>query len=108
MTYIYSKLLMRNKPKSKVNYKEVSKRLKVLGHPKRLELINYLAKVKKCNCNELVEHLKISQPSVSQHIKELKKTDLIHYEREGYNIFCSINNKTFNGIEHFFESIQED
>lgn len=99
---------MRIKSKSKINFNEVSKRLKILGHPKRLQLIKYLAKVKKCNCNELVKHLKISQPSVSQHIRELKKIDAIHYERKGYNIYCSINYKTLNNIEDFFESIQKE
>lgn len=55
---------------------------KALGHPARLEILRILAG-KACICGDIVDRMPLSQATVSQHLKELKKVGLIHGEIEG-------------------------
>ena len=46
--------------------------LKALAHPARIAIIEYLLSVDSCICNDIVDEIKLAQPTVSQHLKELK------------------------------------
>ena len=50
---------------------------KALGHPARIAIMEYLLKVDTCICGDIVSELPLSQPTVSQHLKELKNAGLI-------------------------------
>ncbi|MBI2335564.1 MAG: winged helix-turn-helix transcriptional regulator [Deltaproteobacteria bacterium] len=56
---------------------------KALGHPIRLEILTILKKTKGCICGDLVDQLPLSQATVSQHLKVLKKVGLIRGEIRG-------------------------
>ena len=56
---------------------------KVIGHPARVAIIEYLLKNNTCICNDLVEVLPLSQSTISQHLKELKQVGVIKGEIEG-------------------------
>lgn len=61
---------------------------KALGHPGRLEILRILAG-RACICGDIVERMPLSQSTVSQHLKELKKVGLIRGEMEGPRIcYC--------------------
>ena len=61
---------------------------KALGHPGRLEILRILAG-QACICGDIVERMPLSQSTVSQHLKELKKVGLIRGEIEGPRIcYC--------------------
>jgi DNA-binding transcriptional ArsR family regulator len=45
---------------------------KALGHPARVAIVEYLLKVDACICGDIVNELPLAQPTVSQHLKELK------------------------------------
>lgn len=52
--------------------------LKVLGHPARIAILQYIINQRACICNDLVEELGLAQATISQHLKELKiKNDAI-------------------------------
>lgn len=53
---------------------------KILGHPARLSIINYLFENPGCICNDIVSELPLSQSTISQHLKELKSIGLIKGE----------------------------
>lgn len=50
---------------------------KALGHPARLRILQILAQVPGCVCGGIVQQLPLSQATVSQHLKELKRVGLI-------------------------------
>lgn len=50
---------------------------KALGHPARIAIIEYLLKVNACICSDIVEELPLAQPTISQHLKELKNAGLL-------------------------------
>ena len=45
---------------------------KALGHPARVMIINYLKKIDRCFCGDIVELLPLAQSTVSEHLRILK------------------------------------
>lgn len=78
---------------------------KALGHPARIAIIEYLLNVNACICNDIVEELPLAQPTVSQHLKELKNAGLIKGNIEGNSICYCINHKTFDFLKDYFSNI---
>lgn len=73
---------------------EVASIAKALGHPARIAILQYLAQRKSCVCGDIVDELPLSQSTVSQHLKELKKVGLIKGEIEGPSVCYCIDPKT--------------
>ncbi|HMU08311.1 MAG TPA: metalloregulator ArsR/SmtB family transcription factor, partial [Kaistella sp.] len=68
--------------------------LKALAHPARIAIIEYLLSVDSCICNDIVDEIKLAQPTVSQHLKELKNAGIIQGEIDGKSICYCINPDT--------------
>lgn len=73
---------------------EIAALMKALGHPARVAIIEYLLKVDKCICGDIVEELPLAQPTVSQHLRELRSVDLIQGNVEGNAICYCVNKET--------------
>ena len=84
---------------------DVAKLMKALAHPARVAIIEYLLSVDTCICNDIVAELPLAQPTVSQHLKELKTAGIIKGEIEGKAICYCINPVTFKKMEHFIAQI---
>jgi len=78
---------------------------KALGHPARIAIIEYLLKVNACICSDIVDELPLAQPTVSQHLKELKNAGLIKGNIEGNSVCYCINEKTFDLLKEYFSKI---
>lgn len=78
---------------------------KALGHPARIAILEYLMKVDTCICGDIVNELPLAQPTVSQHLKELKNAGLIKGSIDGTAICYCINEQGFEKIKGFFEQI---
>jgi DNA-binding transcriptional ArsR family regulator len=79
--------------------------LKALGHPARIAIIEYLLTVDTCICGDIVDVLPLAQPTVSQHLKELKNAGLIKGNIEGTAICYCIDENGFDMIRSFFDHI---
>ncbi|MFS0613339.1 ArsR/SmtB family transcription factor [Lederbergia ruris] len=64
--------------------------LKLLGDKTRLTMMKILDQHDCCVC-EFVEIFKVSQPSISQHLRKLRDIQLVKEERRGQWIFYSMN-----------------
>lgn len=78
---------------------------KALAHPARIAIIEYLVKVDACICGDIVNELPLAQPTVSQHLKELKNAGLIKGEVEGNSICYCINEKAIERLQTYFAGI---
>ena len=78
---------------------------KALGHPARIAIIEYLMKVNECICGDIVNELPLAQPTVSQHLKELKNAGLIKGNFEGNSICYCIDEKTIDILNNYFFKI---
>ena len=70
-----------------------SKYARALAHPARIAILRLLLKKKSCICGSIVKELPLSQSTVSQHLKELKKAGLIKGNIDGVKICYCINTK---------------
>ncbi len=50
---------------------------KAMGHPARIAILTQIMTQKSCINKDLVEELPLAQPTISQHLKELKRAGLI-------------------------------
>ena len=78
---------------------------KALGHPARVAIIDYLLKVDACICGDIVNELPLAQPTISQHLKELKNAGLIKGEITGNAICYCIDEKAFSKLQKYFANI---
>ena len=68
---------------------ELARFTKVLSHPARLAILQYLAETKTCISGDISDQLPLSRSTVSQHLKDLKELGLIHGEIDGLKInYC--------------------
>ena len=84
---------------------EIAGIMKALAHPARVAIIDYLLKTDSCICGDIVNELPLAQPTVSQHLKELKNAGLIKGNIEGNAICYCINENTFSKFQHFLSDI---
>lgn len=78
---------------------------KALGHPARIAIIEYLLKVDACICGDIVDELPLAQPTVSQHLKELKNAGLIKGNIEGNSVCYCIDETNFHILHDYFSRI---
>jgi len=77
---------------------------KVLGHPARIAIIQHLFKLNSCVCGDLVNEIGLAQPTISQHLKELKKVGIIKGTIEGTSVCYCINPSTWKEIKTLLSS----
>ena len=78
---------------------------KAISHPARIAIIQYLLSVDSCICGDIVNELPLAQPTISQHLKELKNAKIIQGTIEGTAICYCINQETIATIETYFKGI---
>ncbi len=79
---------------------------KAFGHPARIAIIEHLLKVNSCICGDLVNELPLAQPTISQHLKELKNAGIIKGTIEGKSICYCIDNESINSLIEFFNLLK--
>ena len=72
---------------------------KVFGHPARVAILQHLFKIDACVCGDLVNEIKLSQPTISQHLKELKLLGLIKGSVEGTSVCYCINSENWTKMK---------
>lgn len=75
---------------------------KALAHPARIAILQYLVKINTCICGDLVEELGLAQPTISQHLKELKAVGLIQGTVEGTAVCYCISPKAWKQYRELF------
>ncbi len=65
--------------------------LKAMAHPARIAILQQIIKANACICGDLVDELGLAQPTISQHLKELKTAGLIRGTIEGASVCYCIN-----------------
>src|SRR5450432_240681 len=58
--------------------------------PRRQNILNYLA-MQEMSVNQIVDAMKMEQPSVSKHLKVLKDVGLVDARREGRQMLYKVN-----------------
>jgi DNA-binding transcriptional ArsR family regulator len=68
---------------------------KAFGHPARVAILQHLFEIEACFCGDLVDEIGLAQPTVSQHLKELKNLGLIRGNVEGTSVCYCIDQENW-------------
>jgi ArsR family transcriptional regulator len=82
---------------------------KVFGHPARVAILQHLFKLDTCVCGDLVNEIGLAQPTISQHLKELKQLGLIKGSVAGTSVcYCIDTEKWSKMKEMLFQFLNQD
>ena len=85
-------------------YKENSLLFKALSDPKRLMIVDMLSCGDLCAC-VILEKFRITQPTLSHHMKILCDCKLVNGRKEGKWTYYSLSDETVQSFRSFFETI---
>ena len=83
---------------------ELASFAKAISHPARIAILKTIAERDTCICGEIVEVLPLAQATVSQHLKELKRAELIKGTVDGPKSCYCINWKMFERFSGSFNA----
>ncbi|MFY0714224.1 winged helix-turn-helix transcriptional regulator [Seonamhaeicola sp. NFXS20] len=76
---------------------------KAFGHPARVAILQQLFKTDICYCGNLVDEIGLAQPTISQHLKELKLLGLIKGNVEGTSVCYCIDAETWTEMKNIMQ-----
>lgn len=82
------------------NQNEIAAFAKVFGHPARVSILQHLFKINRCICGDLVTVIGLAQPTISQHLRELKELQLIKGTIEGTSVCYCINHEKWKSMKN--------
>ena len=82
----------------------LAKYAKVLGHPARVAILEYLFRRETCVCGDLVGEIGLAQPTISQHLKELKQLGLIKGTIEGTSVCYCVDKEAWAAMKSLLHS----
>ena len=87
----------------------IAQMAKVLAHPARIAIVQHLVEINACVNGDFVNELGLAQPTVSQHLRELKESGLIKGSVDGKRVNYCINKEQWavfaQKFDAFFASI---
>jgi DNA-binding transcriptional ArsR family regulator len=86
---------------------ELADLAKVLGHPARIAIIQYLETVDTCITGNIVDEIGLAQATISQHLKELKKAGLIQGIIEGASVNYCLNKEGIERARSLLQALLE-
>jgi predicted transcriptional regulator len=84
---------------------EIALAAKAFAHPARIAIIQYLLRSDTCINGDLVQELGLAQPTISQHLRELKDIGIIKGTIEGSRVNYCINHNRWAEIKAQFNEI---
>ena len=78
---------------------ELASMAKAIAHPARIAILQKVLRTQGCVCGSLVEELGLAQPTISQHLKELKNVGLIKGEVEGVRVCYCIDQQAWTEVK---------
>ncbi len=90
-----------------VDDKKIARYAKALSHPVRIYIVRLLSRRSCCYSGDLTEVLPIAKSTISQHLKELKKSGLVQGEIELPKIKYCLNKENWNEARKLFYDLLE-
>ena len=87
-----------------MNTVDVALICKALGDSNRLQIVQMLSEGEKCGC-KLLEAFKITQPTLSHHMRILTECGLVNARKEGKWSHYSLNCETLKEYKQFIEGL---
>jgi DNA-binding transcriptional ArsR family regulator len=78
---------------------------KALAHPARLAILEHLIAADACITTSLVHEIGLAQPTISQHLRELKEAGIIKGTVEGVTVNYCINQARWEELRRLFNGL---
>lgn len=85
-------------------HNELAQIAKVMAHPARIAILEYISRQENCICTDLVDEIGLAQPTISQHLNEIKKIGLLDGTFEGKNLCYCINRERWTQVQQLLSS----
>lgn len=86
------------------DYNKYAYLLKALSDETRIKILDMLSQGELCACN-ILEEFKITQPTLSYHMKTLCDSGLVEARRDGVWMKYSINRDVLESLKNLFDDI---
>ncbi len=86
------------------NINRIAAAAKVLAHPARVSILDYISKQDACICNDLVDIIGLSQPTISQHLKVINSAGLLKGQFEGKSKCYCLDVERFEEFQNILNS----
>ena len=80
---------------------------KVLSHPARISILNYIGDCEGCLCKDISEKIRLSQPTTSQHLQVIRKSGLLKSHFVGKSQYYTINKARLTLLKELFQNFFE-
>ena len=77
---------------------------KVFAHPARVAILQYISKQEGCICNDIVDEIGLSQPTISQHLQVINTAGLLKGSFKGKSICYCLNIDRFQKFQTLLNS----
>lgn len=81
---------------------EIAALAKVLSHPARVAILQYISKQESCICGDIVDEIGLSQPTISQHLQVIRQAGLLKGTFEGKSICYCLDIERFRELQQVF------
>jgi len=78
---------------------------KLLAHPARVAILQFLLKSDRCINGDLVHELGLAQATISQHLRELKNAGIIRGSIEGASVSYCIDTANWYKVQQMLNSL---
>lgn len=90
-----------------MTYENLSRVLKIIADPSRLEILDLLSCGELC-AFDLLEYFNFSQPTLSHHMKVLADNNMISTRRDGNKKMYKLNNEVLREVSSYINLIAQD
>jgi DNA-binding transcriptional ArsR family regulator len=84
---------------------QIAEYAKAFAHPARVAILQYLVEHRECICGDLVEVLPLSQSTISQHLKELKRIGIIKGTIDPPKVCYCIDEAVWEEVQTLFAGV---
>lgn len=77
--------------------------MRALSHPLRMKIMGFIDKNKSVNVNKIYNTLGLEQSITSQHLRILRKVELVKTKRDGKFIYYSLNYDKIRKVNKMME-----
>lgn len=87
-----------------MDYLKLSKMMKAIAEPNRLQIVDMISTGEKCAC-DLLDNFNFTQPTLSHHMKVLIEAGIVSARKDGKWHYYSLSQKNIDVFESLINQI---
>lgn len=87
-----------------MDYLKLSKELKAIAEPNRLQILDMISTGEKCAC-DILDSFEFTQPTLSYHMKVLIEAGIVNSRKEGIWQYYSLVDENIGELKSLMEQI---